>query len=106
MNITFWDAFQQLTLTGQILFFAALAVAFAFEFINGFHDTANAVTTVIYMRTEHLSPDEVLLAAKVEFDRDLDMTELSAAIDSVEAAVRTAYPRAKFIFIEPDIARA
>ena len=65
-----------------------------------------AVTTVIYMRTEHLSPDEVLLAAKVEFDRDLDMTELSAAIDSVEAAVRTAYPRAKFIFIEPDIAHA
>ncbi|MEY2627426.1 MAG: hypothetical protein RJB08_1185 [Actinomycetota bacterium] len=65
-----------------------------------------AVTTVIHMRTEHLSPDEVLLAAKVEFDRDLDMTELSAAIDSVEAAVRTTYPRAKFIFIEPDIAHA
>ena len=26
----------------------ALLVAFGFEFINGFHDTANAVTTVIY----------------------------------------------------------
>lgn len=26
----------------------ALALAFGFEFINGFHDTANAVTTVIY----------------------------------------------------------
>ena len=25
----------------------ALLVAFAFEFINGFHDTANAVATVI-----------------------------------------------------------
>ena len=56
------------------------------------------------MRTEHLSPDEVLLAAKVEFDRDLDMAELSAQIDSVEAAIRAVYPRAKFIFIEPDIA--
>ena len=65
-----------------------------------------AVATVIYMRTEHLGPDEVLLAAKVEFDRDLDMTELSAAIDGVEAAVRAAYPAAKFIFIEPDIAHA
>ena len=33
-------------------FFAfALAIAFAFEFINGFHDTANAVTTVIYTNT-------------------------------------------------------
>jgi phosphate/sulfate permease len=29
----------------------ALLVAFGFEFINGFHDTANAVTTVIYTRT-------------------------------------------------------
>ncbi|MFO0937715.1 MAG: inorganic phosphate transporter [Gemmataceae bacterium] len=29
----------------------ALVVAFGFEFINGFHDTANAVTTVIYTRS-------------------------------------------------------
>ena len=34
-----------------LLLFFALFVAFAFEFINGFHDTANAVTTVIYTRT-------------------------------------------------------
>ncbi len=38
--------------SGQmVLFFLALVVAFGFEFINGFHDTANAVTTVIYTRT-------------------------------------------------------
>ena len=29
----------------------ALAVALAFEFVNGFHDTANAVATVIYTRS-------------------------------------------------------
>src|SRR3954467_951502 len=29
----------------------ALAIAFGFEVVNGFHDTANAVTTVIYTRT-------------------------------------------------------
>ena len=34
-----------------LLLFVALLVAFAFEFINGFHDTANAVTTVIYTHT-------------------------------------------------------
>lgn len=28
----------------------ALAFVLAFEFINGFHDTANAVATVIYTR--------------------------------------------------------
>jgi PiT family inorganic phosphate transporter len=29
----------------------ALLLAFGFEFVNGFHDTANAVATVIYTRT-------------------------------------------------------
>jgi inorganic phosphate transporter, PiT family len=31
-----------------ILLFVALAIALGFEFVNGFHDTANAVATVIY----------------------------------------------------------
>src|SRR5262245_22784290 len=40
-------------LTTSALFFLALALglALAFEFVNGFHDTANAVATVIYTRT-------------------------------------------------------
>ena len=29
----------------------ALALALSFEFVNGFHDTANAVATVIYTKT-------------------------------------------------------
>lgn len=40
------------TFTGLLLL--CLAAAFAFEFINGFHDTANAVATVIY--TNSLKP--------------------------------------------------
>src|SRR3954465_13383216 len=31
-----------------ILLLVALLIALAFEFVNGFHDTANAVATVIY----------------------------------------------------------
>src|SRR5882762_1841392 len=34
-----------------ILLFVALLIALAFEFVNGFHDTANAVATVIYTRS-------------------------------------------------------
>jgi phosphate/sulfate permease len=56
MNTTFWEAFGNLTTTGQFLFFFALFIAFAFEFINGFHDTANAVTTVIYTKTLKPTP--------------------------------------------------
>ncbi len=38
-----------------ILLFVALLIALGFEFVNGFHDTANAVATVIY--THSLKPE-------------------------------------------------
>src|SRR5262245_5611351 len=36
------------TFVPYILLFVALLIALGFEFVNGFHDTANAVATVIY----------------------------------------------------------
>ena len=36
------------TYTPFILLLVALLIALGFEFVNGFHDTANAVATVIY----------------------------------------------------------
>jgi phosphate/sulfate permease len=54
--MSLWEAVWALPAL-QILFLAiALATAFGFEFINGFHDTANAVTTVIYTRTMSAGP--------------------------------------------------
>src|SRR5271166_2667223 len=52
---------------GQVLFLiVALLVAFGFEFINGFHDTANAVTTVIYSRSLKATP-AVIYSALMNF---------------------------------------
>ncbi len=45
---------QAMTLTPFILLGVALLIALGFEFVNGFHDTANAVATVIY--THSLPP--------------------------------------------------
>lgn len=56
MGASLWEALCALPLANQIFFGVALAVAFGFEFINGFHDTANAVTTVIYTRTLRPTP--------------------------------------------------
>ena len=39
---------QTKTYLPYILLFVALVIALGFEFVNGFHDTANAVATVIY----------------------------------------------------------
>ena len=63
MSETLWDALGHLSLQSQIFFALALFVAFAFEFVNGFHDTANAVTTVIYTKT--LKPTPAVLYSGV-----------------------------------------
>lgn len=39
------------TNVSTILLFVAIGLALTFEFVNGFHDTANAVATVIYTHT-------------------------------------------------------
>lgn len=43
--------FEGLTTTTGALLVVSLLIAFGFEFVNGFHDTANAVATVIYTRS-------------------------------------------------------
>ncbi|HEX4387725.1 MAG TPA: inorganic phosphate transporter [Steroidobacteraceae bacterium] len=45
---------QRVTLLPFLLLGVALLIALGFEFVNGFHDTANAVATVIY--TNSLAP--------------------------------------------------
>ena len=48
--------FSELSLLSSCFLFFALALALSFEFVNGFHDTANAVATVIYtnsLRSTH-----------------------------------------------------
>ena len=42
-----------------LLLAVALLLALGFEFVNGFHDTANAVATVIYTRA--LTPTKAVL---------------------------------------------
>src|SRR4051795_5534854 len=44
---------------GQVLLVVSLGIALGFEFVNGFHDTANAVATVIYTRS--LSPRKAVV---------------------------------------------
>lgn len=66
---------------------------------------AAEVNSVIHLRTVHLGPDEVLVAAKVDFDHSLSIQELARAIDNAERALRTAVPKTMTIYIEPDIRR-
>jgi divalent metal cation (Fe/Co/Zn/Cd) transporter len=67
--------------------------------------SAPSVRRVIHLRTEHLGPDELLVVAKLEFDRDLSFDELAAAIDEAERELREAVPIAHLVYIEPDVYR-
>ena len=67
---------------------------------------AASVRRIIHLRTEHLGPDQLLVAAKLEFDPSLTVEQLSGAIDNAERELRSAVPTAHFVFIEPDVYRA
>ena len=67
--------------------------------------SAPAVVGVIYVRTQHLGPDDILVGAKLDLDHALSVAGIADAIDDVERRIREAVPTATTIFIEPDITR-
>jgi divalent metal cation (Fe/Co/Zn/Cd) transporter len=76
------------------------------EAIVGAITEAEHVKRLIHVRTQHLGPDEILVAAKIEFDADLSFADLADAINRTETRIRDAVPMARLIYLEPDIHRA
>jgi cation diffusion facilitator family transporter len=64
---------------------------------------APSVIRVIDLKTQHIGPEELLVAGKVEFDGKLTNPQLSDAIDGVENAIRHAVPLRMQIYLEPDL---
>ena len=63
------------------------------------------VVRVIHMRTVHMSPDAVLVAAKIAVPESDTAKQITAGIDAAERRVRAAVPVATTIYLEPDIYR-
>ena len=61
------------------------------------------VTRLIHMRTLHLGPEELLVAAKIAVQHDDTATEVANAINAAEERIRAAVPIARVIYLEPDI---
>jgi cation diffusion facilitator family transporter len=67
-------------------------------------ERAPGVLRVIHILTQHLGPEELLVAAKVEFDAALTSAQLVEAIDACEGRVRQIEGvGAARIYVEPDI---
>jgi divalent metal cation (Fe/Co/Zn/Cd) transporter len=64
-----------------------------------------AVTRVIHLRTLHLGPDELLVAAKIAVAPGLTLPAIARAIDEAEARVRSVEPLARVMYLEPDLDR-
>ena len=66
--------------------------------------SSDNVTRLIELRTEYVGPENLLIAAKVEFRSDIAYAELVASVQKVESNIQAVEPLAKLIFIEPDVA--
>jgi cation diffusion facilitator family transporter len=60
---------------------------------------------VIHLRTMHLGPDELLVAAKVATPPGRRSGRLAEQIDAAERRVRAAVPAATIVYVEPDVDR-
>ena len=60
---------------------------------------------VIHMRTVHISPDSLLVAAKIAVRESDTGAQVAAGIDAAERRIRAAVPIARTIYLEPDIYR-
>ncbi|ADD45633.1 cation diffusion facilitator family transporter [Stackebrandtia nassauensis] len=63
------------------------------------------VDAIIHMKTLHLGPDELLVAAKFAVKHDETAAQVAREIDAVEARIRAAVPIARAIYLEPDLYR-
>ncbi|WP_336207764.1 cation diffusion facilitator family transporter [Nonomuraea sp. LPB2021202275-12-8] len=69
-------------------------------------DSTPQVDRVIHMRTLHLGPEELLVAAKIAVTHNDTAAEVADGIDEAERRIREAVPIARVIYLEPDLYRA
>jgi cation diffusion facilitator family transporter len=65
----------------------------------------DGVTHVIHLRTVHLGPEDLLVAAKLAFQPELPLRAVADTVNAIEAALRARVPEARLVFIEPDVYR-
>ena len=64
-------------------------------------DDSAEIDRVVDLRTQHLGPEELLVAAEVDFADHLSSDQMPAAIAAVEARLRAAVPAATNVYLEP-----
>jgi cation diffusion facilitator family transporter len=114
-----WDAYGTLSIAALL---AVVAVILAIETKslligeaaspeeqNAIHAalvSTPGIESVIHLRTEHRGPEELLVAIKIAVTPGLSADRLAVVIDEAERRIRIEVPGARYVFVEPDVARA
>jgi cation diffusion facilitator family transporter len=69
-------------------------------------ESVEQVDRVIHLRTLHVGPDELLVAAKIAVTHDDTAAQVARGIDAAEKRIRAAVPIARHIYLEPDLDRS
>lgn len=71
--------------------------------ITAIFEEEESVERVLVLKSLQLGPNDILLAAEVEFNHRLNTAEISNLINGIESDIRQKFPDVKKTFIEPDI---
>jgi cation diffusion facilitator family transporter len=61
-----------------------------------------SVRRLIHMRTLHIGPEQLLVAAKIDLDEKLTFGDVVRTINEIEGLLRAAVPTAQIVYLEPD----
>ena len=67
--------------------------------------STTGVEGIIHLKTMHVAPEELLVAAKIAVSEHAGAVDVAETIDAAERAMRVAEPMATQVFLEPDIQR-
>jgi cation diffusion facilitator family transporter len=91
--------------TGELLVGESMGAEPTRQLYQIFKDDPN-IATVERLLTMQLGPDDVLLTAKVQFNRGMDIEEVERAIELLERKVSARYPSIQHIYFESGALRS
>jgi cation diffusion facilitator family transporter len=95
-----------LALETKSLLLGEAAAPEAVDRIRAALESPAGVERIIHLKTLHLGPEELLVAAKIAVRHDDSASSVAQTINEAEAAVRAVEPAASVMYLEPDIERA
>jgi cation diffusion facilitator family transporter len=114
-----WDGVASIAIGGLLLVVASILARTNVSLLvgravpRGIHNQIAAdlnsipvVVAVPTLLTMQLGPDDILVAAKVDFDDNANGADIEAASDDAERRLRARYPAIRYVFLDPTRGRA